>query len=79
MSPGRRLTVALVGLFALVVVGWFVKDNTSGAPPKVDKPVDRPQEVIRGDVPFERELIEQRPLRHLPRSHHRLRPPLASR
>jgi ribonuclease T1 len=39
VSPGRRLTVALVGLFALVVVGWFVKDNTSGAPPKVDKPV----------------------------------------
>ncbi len=30
MSPGRRLTVALVGLIALVVVGWFVKDNVSG-------------------------------------------------
>lgn len=29
MSPGRRLTVALVGLIALVVVGWFVKDNVS--------------------------------------------------
>ncbi|MCP2249024.1 ribonuclease domain-containing protein [Lentzea aerocolonigenes] len=33
MSPGRRLTVALVGLVALVVVGWFVKDNTSGPAP----------------------------------------------
>ena len=40
MSPGRRLTVALVGLVALVVVGWFVKDNTSGPPPSdVTKPV----------------------------------------
>jgi ribonuclease T1 len=29
VSPGRRLTVALVGLIALVVVGWFVKDNVS--------------------------------------------------
>ncbi len=29
MSPGRRLTVALVGLIALVVVGWFVKDNVA--------------------------------------------------
>ncbi|GHH60062.1 ribonuclease domain-containing protein [Lentzea cavernae] len=29
MSPGRRLTVALVGLIALVVVGWFVKDTAS--------------------------------------------------
>jgi len=33
VSPGRRLTVALVGLVALVVVGWFVKDNTSGSAP----------------------------------------------
>lgn len=39
MSPGRRLTVALVGLVALVVVGWFVKDNTSEPPPGVTKPV----------------------------------------
>lgn len=29
MSPGRRLTVALVGLVVLVVVGWFFKDTTS--------------------------------------------------
>ncbi|SFR24408.1 Guanyl-specific ribonuclease Sa [Lentzea waywayandensis] len=29
MSPGRRLTVALVGLIALVVVGWFFKDTAA--------------------------------------------------
>ncbi|GGU55498.1 ribonuclease domain-containing protein [Lentzea flava] len=39
MSPGRRLTVALVGLFALVVIGWFVKGNTSAPPPETTKPV----------------------------------------
>ena len=42
---------------------------------KIDEPVDRPQQMIRRHVPFERELVEQRALRHLPRSHHRLRPP----
>jgi guanyl-specific ribonuclease Sa len=39
VSPGRRLTVALVGLVALVVVGWFVKGNTSTPPPEQKKPV----------------------------------------
>lgn len=39
MSPGRRLTVALVGLLALVVIGWFVKDNSAGPPPGTTKPV----------------------------------------
>ncbi|RDI20182.1 ribonuclease domain-containing protein [Lentzea flaviverrucosa] len=40
MSPGRRLTVALVGLLALVVIGWFVKDNSAGTPPEnTTKPV----------------------------------------
>ncbi|WP_434448803.1 ribonuclease domain-containing protein [Lentzea sp. E54] len=39
MSPGRRLTVALVGLIALVVVGWFVKDTTSSeTPPASNQP-----------------------------------------
>lgn len=33
MSPGRRLTVALVGLIALVVVGWFARDVASTKPP----------------------------------------------
>jgi ribonuclease T1 len=32
VSPGRRLTVALVGLIALVVIGWFVKDTTASDP-----------------------------------------------
>ncbi|MET8764374.1 ribonuclease domain-containing protein [Lentzea sp. NPDC004782] len=39
MSPGRRLTVALVGLIALVVVGWFVKDNVSSSPPAGQIPI----------------------------------------
>ena len=40
MSPGRRLTVALVGLIALVVVGWFVKDNVANpeTPPASTSP-----------------------------------------
>ena len=45
---------------------------------EVDKPVDRSQQVIRRDMLFERELVEQRALRHLPRSHHRLHAPPAS-
>ncbi len=39
MSPGRRLTVALVGLLALVVIGWFVKDNSAEPSPGTTKPV----------------------------------------
>jgi guanyl-specific ribonuclease Sa len=31
VTPGRRLTVALVGLIALVVVGWFAKDLAGGS------------------------------------------------
>ncbi|GAA4017769.1 ribonuclease domain-containing protein [Allokutzneria multivorans] len=31
MSPRRRITVALVGLVALVVLGWFGKDLFSGS------------------------------------------------
>jgi ribonuclease T1 len=40
VSPGRRLTSALVGLIALVVIGWFVKDTTTpGSPPDTTRPV----------------------------------------
>ncbi|KRR08796.1 hypothetical protein CP49_29730 [Bradyrhizobium valentinum] len=39
---------------------------------KVDKPVDRPQQVVGGDMSFERELREQRSLFDLPMSHHDL-------
>ncbi|MCX2953854.1 ribonuclease domain-containing protein [Lentzea sp. NEAU-D7] len=39
MSPGRRLTVALVGLLALVVIGWFVKDNSAEPPTSTTRPV----------------------------------------
>jgi len=33
VTPGRRLSVALVGLIALVVFGWVVKDVTSSSTP----------------------------------------------
>jgi hypothetical protein len=38
---------------------------------QVDEPVDGSQQMIRGDVILERELVKQRRLRFLPRSHHR--------
>src|SRR5512145_3215703 len=37
---------------------------------KLDEPVDRPQQMVSGNVPFERELIEQSSLFDLPMSHH---------
>ncbi|PRY36163.1 ribonuclease domain-containing protein [Umezawaea tangerina] len=33
MTPGRRLSVALIGLIALVVFGWVFKDLTSSSTP----------------------------------------------
>jgi hypothetical protein len=39
---------------------------------KVDKSVDRPEQVVAGDMPLQRELIEQRSLFDLPMSHHDL-------
>ena len=39
---------------------------------QIDKPVDRPQQMVTWNVPFERELIEQRSLFDLPMSHHDL-------
>lgn len=59
MSPGRRLTVALVGLIALVVVGWFVKDTVASkpasAPPSATTQVSSGQvssgQVSSGEVP----------------------------
>ena len=44
---------------------------------EVDEAIDCPQQVISRHVVLERELIEQRALRHLPRTHHR-RHPLAT-
>jgi hypothetical protein len=38
---------------------------------QINEPINRPQQMILGDVFFQRELIEQRRLRFLPRSHHR--------
>jgi hypothetical protein len=39
---------------------------------KLDEPVDRPQEMIRWNVRFEREFIEQSSLVDLAMSHHDL-------
>src|SRR5215471_4484596 len=39
---------------------------------KIAKPVDRPEPVVGGNMPFERELIEQRSLFDLPMPHHDL-------
>jgi hypothetical protein len=39
---------------------------------KVDKPIDRPQQVVGGNMLLERELIEQRSLFDLPVPHHDL-------
>lgn len=43
---------------------------------QIDKPVNRPQQVILGDMIVDRELIKQRALRLLLRSQHRICPPL---
>jgi hypothetical protein len=37
---------------------------------KLDEPVDGPQEMVSGNMSFERELIEQSSLFDLPMSHH---------
>jgi guanyl-specific ribonuclease Sa len=59
VSPGRRLTVALVGLVALVVVGWFVKDNTSGSAPT-------PSPTTSTSVPGASSGLDVQPLSKLP-------------
>lgn len=49
MSPGRRLTVALLGLIALVVVGWFVKDDVAGSgAPSTSTPPPASQSAVPG-------------------------------
>src|SRR5437762_13312105 len=46
---------------------------------KFDEPINRPQQMIRWNMPIERELIEQRSLFNLPVSHHDLQSCLAQR
>jgi len=56
--------------------------ETSQLPPQLaefDKPIYRPEEMIGRNVPFERELIEQRSLFDLPMSHHDLQSCLPQR
>src|SRR5215468_5743514 len=43
-------------------------------PAQVDKAIDRPQQMLLGHMPFERELVEQSILLDLPLPHHRLPP-----
>ncbi|MFD9706002.1 ribonuclease domain-containing protein [Lentzea sp. NPDC059081] len=69
MSPGRRLTVALVGLVALVVIGWFVKDNTSSAPPSpTPSSSTRPSatSAAAGEVPGAKSGLDVQALTKLP-------------
>jgi hypothetical protein len=51
--------------------------QTDAVPPdllKVNKPIDRPQQVVRGNMLLERVLIEQPSLFDLSMSHHDLQP-----
>jgi len=38
---------------------------------QIHEPVNRPQQVIRGNMPLQTEAVEQRLLRHRPLAHHR--------
>jgi len=58
------------GAFDAAVKGRQIPPDLS----KVDKSVDRPEEMVGRDVLVERELIEQRSLFDLPMSHHDLQP-----
>ena len=48
-------------------------------PVEFDKPVDRPQQMLRRHMTFERKLVEQRVLMDLPFPHHRLPPAVVMR
>jgi ribonuclease T1 len=63
VSPGRRLTVALVGLIALVVVGWFVKDNVSGSE---KAPASIPSSTSQLAVPGASSKLDVKTLSSLP-------------
>ncbi|MFD5824863.1 ribonuclease domain-containing protein [Lentzea sp. NPDC060358] len=66
MSPGRRLTVALVGLVALVVIGWFVKDGTPATPPDTTKPVVTSSASAAAEVPGAKSGMDVQALSALP-------------
>ena len=48
--------------------------EVSADPRQIHEPVNRAQKVIWRDMIFQRDLVEQRRLRLLPRSHHRQSP-----
>jgi hypothetical protein len=43
---------------------------------QLDKTIDLPQQVVGRNVPLKRELVEQRRLINLPRTHHRFASPV---
>lgn len=51
MTPARRLSVALIGLIALVVVGYFAKDLTGTSSDPASAPVSGPASVSASGVP----------------------------
>jgi guanyl-specific ribonuclease Sa len=69
MSPGRRLTVALVGLVLLVLVGWFVRDGGSEPEPRSSAPTSSASSApsTTPTVPGAKESgLEVKPLSSLP-------------
>ncbi|ANZ35395.1 ribonuclease N [Lentzea guizhouensis] len=56
MSPGRRLTVALVGLVLLVLVGWFVREGSSKPQPESSAPTSTSSSAAKpAEVPGAKE------------------------
>ncbi|WP_053737830.1 ribonuclease domain-containing protein [Nocardia sp. NRRL S-836] len=68
MSPGRRLTVALVGLVLLVLVGWFVRDGASEPQPQSSPATSTASSAVStpAEVPGAKSGLEVKPLSALP-------------
>lgn len=71
MTPGRRLSVALVGLIALVVFGWVFKDLTSSSTPSSgptssSAPAKSTSAAAGGAVAGSESGLEVKPLTSLP-------------
>jgi guanyl-specific ribonuclease Sa len=69
VTPGRRLSVALVGLIALVVFGWVFKDLSSSdgsASPSTGSVSAKPSAAPGGAVAGTESGFEVKPLSSLP-------------
>jgi ribonuclease T1 len=71
VTPGRRLSVALVGLIALVVFGWVFKDLTSSSTPSSRQtsssaPAKSTSAAAGGAVAGSESGLEVKPLSGLP-------------